>query len=480
MYIQERKDLFRRSGKKSNPYVVMLLLLAIALLIAFLRSYASGKITPPFVPTPTPTRSVNSFMVEGDTHFQAGDLEKAILSYRQAAPLEPDNIRVRVQLARIMVYSANSLTTDQDKRDRYGEALAVIDEAKSLDTFNPDTLAMRSYVLSSFASPSLVGEEQARAYINEAEAEALAAIQLDSGNLLAKAYYAEILMDQFKYEQARDYIAQARQNGGEAIMDVCRIQAYIYEMFRETNQAIDWYKKAIEITPNLTFLYNRVGVLYRFLGQYDLALEYFAREVNLNKQLGIADPIPYMAIANTYIRKGEAMAASRNAFKALTINPYNPAIYGQVGVIYYKARNYEGAELALKCAVLGCNAAETCLAREEDPCTSNISTEPIPLSDSTVATYYIYGSVLAGLHREGQDSRCELAADVFRQIRAMYGNKDDTDSQTIIGIISASEAICGLNPGTSAQPPSEGNISSPTPSPTQNITLPTETPLPSP
>ncbi len=352
MYINERKDLFRHSGKNSNPYRIMLILLVIVVLLAFLREYVSGKIWPPFVPTPTPTRSVNSFITEGETHFQAGNLQKAIESFNKALILEPENTAVRVELARILTYSSSSLTTDQERRDSLNEALAVIDIAKQDEPNNADVLAMRAFVLSWLSNPTLSGE-LSEDFRNQAEAEALAAIQLDSNNTLAKAYYAEILIDQYKLAQAQDYIAQARENG-EELMDVCRVQAYIYEIFGEYNLAIEWYEKATAITPNLTFLYIRTGVLYRHGRNFDKALELFAKAVSLNEQLGIKDPIPYMAIANTYIRSGEAMAASRNAYRALEINPYNPDTYGQVGVIYHRARNYEGAILALRCALPPC------------------------------------------------------------------------------------------------------------------------------
>lgn len=440
MYIDERKDLFRSSGNRSNPYRIMLILLVIAVLVAVLRSYASGEIWPPFVPTPTPTRTVNSFITEGETHFQAGNLDKAIESFNKALLLEPANTAVRVELARILIYSSSSLTTDQERRDRLNEALAVISAAKESEPNNADVLAMRAFALSWLSNPSLSGE-LADDYRNQAEAEALAAIQLDSNNALAKAYYAEILIDQYKLAQAQDYIAQARANG-EQLMDVRRVQAYIYEIFGEYNLAIEWYQKAIEVTPNLTFLYIRAGVLYRHLRQYDTALELFAKAVSLNQQLGIKDPIPYMAIANTYIRNGEAMAASRNAYRALEMNPYNPDTYGQVGVIYHKARNYEGAILALRCAVEGCTAEETCQAREEDPCSSKIETSALPLSDTSLIYYYTYGSVLAGLHRDGLDDYCERAARVFQEVRRQYSG-----NETIMSIIIPSENICRISPG---------------------------------
>jgi tetratricopeptide (TPR) repeat protein len=231
-------------------------------------------------------------------------------------------------------------------------------------------------------------------------------------------------------------MAQAMEYGPE-YMDVHRVQAYLDEVLGEYNLAIEEYKKAIEINPKLTFLYNSVGRLYRYLEQYDVALEYFDKAASLNEQLGIKDPIPYMLIANTYVRMGEAMVASRNAYKALTLSPYNADTYGQVGVIYYMARNYEGSIPLLQCAVEGCDAAKSCEARECDPATDEqIVIQGLPLSDTTVAYYYIYGSVLAGLHRPGDD-KCTKALQILEMVRAKYA-----DNPTVMGIVNNSTAIC--------------------------------------
>ena len=148
-----------------------------------------------------------------------------------------------------------------------------------------------------------------------------------------------------------------------------------------------------------------------------------------------------MAIANTYIRMGEAMAASRNAYRALEINPYNPDTYGQVGVIYYRARNYEGSIQMLRCSVMGCDAEQSCEAREEDPCESDIVISGLPLTNTTVLYYYIYGSALAGLHRPGIDDNCTEAAIVFQKIREQF-----SDNEEVMKIVRASENICRMNP----------------------------------
>lgn len=137
--------------------------------------------------------------------------------------------------------------------------------------------------------------------------------------------------------------------------------------------------------------------------------------------------------------------------------------------------------MVLKCAVTGCSAEESCLAREEDPCERDITTSKLPLSDSTVVYYYIYGSVLAGLHRPGQDNRCAIASEVFKEIREVYYDTENEFTRTVLGIVSASESICGITPGQvfSTPVPTRDLISSPTPQPTETpFFIPTFTPTP--
>ena len=120
----EGKDLqFRNPKKRSNIYLVLILLVLIAGTIAVLRSYMQGNIAAPFLPTATPTRTTNSFVMEANTHFLAGNLDKAIIAYQQAAILDPNDISILTRLAQVQVYSSNSLTTDAERIQRLGDAL---------------------------------------------------------------------------------------------------------------------------------------------------------------------------------------------------------------------------------------------------------------------------------------------------------------------------------------------------------------------
>ncbi|MDY6846119.1 MAG: tetratricopeptide repeat protein, partial [Chloroflexota bacterium] len=359
MYLQGKEPTFRSKRKKNNPYVVLVLLVLIVFFGNVLTGIAKGDVQPLFMPTPTPTRTTHSFVIEAQTHFEAGNLNASIAAYKKAIDMDPNDPNLYIQLARIQTYSSALLTTNEEQSQRLQEALESINRAKELAPSNSEVLAVRAFVLDWNSNPILVEDDVSEDLLNEAESEAVMALQIDNTNTMALAYYAEILVDQKKWNQAQQYIEQAVERD-PGLMDVHRIQAYTYETLGEYNLAIQEYEKAIEIMPNYTYLYIAVGRIYRHLGSinpeisksyYDQALENFATAANLNEQLGIIDPIPYLAIANTYAQDGEFFAAALNVNRALDFTPASPDVYGQLGVVYHKSRNYEGAIPALECAI---------------------------------------------------------------------------------------------------------------------------------
>jgi tetratricopeptide (TPR) repeat protein len=445
MYLQGRDPHFRHTRKKSNPYRILVFVVLIVFVLTVLTGIVQGDVQPLFLPTPTPTRTSDSFMIEGRTHFEAGNLEAAINALRRASNLDPENPEILAEMARIQTYSSALSTTDAERSQRLADALESIDRAKELDPTNSDVLAIRAFVLDWSSNPFLVDQETAEDLLNRAESEALMALQIDSTNTLALAYYAEVLVSQMKLNQAYQYIQQAVERD-PTLMDVHRIMAFTYETLGEYNLAIQSYKKAIEIMPNYTYLYIAVGRIYRHLQLYDQALEHFARAANLNQQLGIKDPTPYLTIANTYAQDGEFFAAALNVQRALAFTPANPSVYGQLGVIYHKSRNYEGAIPALQCSIEGCSAEISCEIRRCDPdIDPMVAVVGLPLSGSTVVNYFTYGSVLAGLHRPGDD-KCDRALDIFSQLRSRYA-----EDPTIMSIVRAGEEICSYSLGTADQ-----------------------------
>ncbi len=445
--LSRRKLTFREKRDPSSYRILLWMFLILAGLWMTLQlNRKDGAVQPLFLPTPTPTRTAQSYLMEAQAYFQAGQIDlpdsedDAIGAYKRAIRQEPGNVQARVELARLLTYSSSLLPTTEERRARLEEARRYIEEAAQLAPDDSNVHAVRAFVLDWSANPALAGD-QAENLLYEAEQAAAKAIQLDPNNPLALTFYAEILMDEQKWDDAQANIEQAVQRAPD-LMDAYRVYGYVLESQQAYNAAIQQYLKASEIAPNLTFLYLSIGLNYRTLALkasttaaanalYAQALEYFAKAADINASLGIRDPLPYLHIAKTYSQMGEFFVAARNAEKALDYDPTDANTYGQLGIIYVKSRNFEGALPVLKCAVQGCTAEEN-----EQATGHAVAIQPLYLSSTGVAYYYLqYASVLAAL------DQCAEALPVLEQVNQVY-----PEDPVIQGIIQENYAICGISP----------------------------------
>lgn len=485
MNVPPRRNLFYQRPR-TNIYRLFFMIVFILGGIWLIRQLDQGEIKPLFLPTPTPTRSIESYALEGDALFTAGNLNGAIDAYREAVRVDPSNAEIWAKLARIQTYSSALLTTDQERLTRLTEALESINQAAELAPDDSTVHAIRAFVLDWNASSTLVDKKQVQAYLAEAETEASRALLLDNQNTLALVFYAEILIDQQKWTQGQQYMEQALQREDAAtLMDVHRVYAYLLETLGQYNQAIEEYDKAIALTPNMTFLYLRAGANYRRLAfgslnedsalvLYEKSLEYFARAAQINEVLGVQDPIPYLSIAKTYSQTGDYFAAAINVQKALEFDPSNADTYGQLGIVFFKSRNYEGSIPALKCAVRGCTAEESCDGR--GGCAagdSGTAVVGLPLSSSTMVYYFTYGSVLSALSRP-KANYCGEALAVMDEVWAYYQSDEEyrLADPSVPGIVQTAEIICaGLGVGSAPATETPASLSTPeagevTPTPT--------------
>jgi len=497
--VYPRRPLFNRRPQ-SNIYRMFLWIILILVMVWVLQQINKGEIKPLFQSTPTPTRAADSYALEGDANFTAGNLNDAIQAYQRAVDVDPSNAETWAKLARIQTYSSAFLITNPEKKARLLDALESARKAVELAPDDSTTHAILAFALDWNADSNIYSEDpqQVQDFLREAEQEATRAIQLDNSNTLALAYYAEVLLDQQKWDQAEVNMALALQRpDAEGIMDVHRVNAYLLETFGQYNLAITEYDKAIALEPNFTFLYLRAGANYRVLAfeipnveaarpVYEQSLEYFDKAAKINEQIGVNDPTPYLSISRTYSQLGEFFAAARNVQKALSYDPGKADIYGQLGIVYFKSRNYEGSIYSLQCATYGCDGETSCLGRGLDKCYPDDGEAPIKIegaaiAPNTIVYYYTYGSVLAALSRQ-RDNKCGEAMRVFTDVRNELASKPDLYAdgyQTILSIVEDGEFICksladGGIPASSVGGEAMGDVTA-TP---EGFFLPTRTPTP--
>ncbi len=469
MNIYPKRAIFRRR-EESNVYRMFFWVILILGGIWLIRSVQQGDVKPLFLPTATPTRFAESFVLEAEALFTAGKLDDsvdasgkvvtgAIASYREAAKMDPNNAQVWADLARVQTYSSAMIVNRDDIKARLAEALESAKKAVELAPDDSYVHAIYAFTLDWNANSTLYGvDEQGEVsdLLIKAEGEAARALQLDPANTLALAFSAEILVDQDKWTQAQVNIEKALQSNA-SLMDVHRINAYVLESLGEYALAIEAYDRAIAITPNLTFLHMYAGAGYRVLASASLneevqkqlylkSLEYFDRAASINNQLGVEDPLPYLSIGKTYSQMGEFFIAIRNVQKTIEFQPGKAELYGELGVLYHKNRNYETGVLALECAVRGCTAEQSCPARGDcGPNDVAADVVGLPLTISTVYYYDIYASELSALSPlKGNENYCSRALEIVSEIEASEFDNDPNIAADIVVV----RNICSDTPAS--------------------------------
>ena len=129
--------------------------------------------------------------------------------------------------------------------------------------------------------------------------------------------------------------------------------------------------------------------------------------------------------------------------RALEIDQANADIYGQLGIIYYKSRNFEGSILALKCAVRGCTPEESCDARGGcGEAEQGVQVTGLPLSPNTVAYYYEYVEGLALLTNPPLSNYCPEASQPAAELRIQTYGSDPVVKAVVNAVLQDYEDIC--------------------------------------
>lgn len=380
MYLKGSKWSMNRRRKRPNWFRIALLSL---LVVA--GAYVNRFIIPTQpqfgVPTPTVTRSPESFVTEAEEYFAQGKLVPAIEAYKQAIAASPENPAVYVALARTQVFAG-----------QYKDAQVSAESAILLNNNNSNAHAVRAWALD-FLGESL-----------EAEASIKRALELDPNNALAHAYYSEILVDAFYSGSGIvDAIEKAIEESKVALalapdtLESHRARGYVLEATGNYEEAIREYEAAIAINTNIADLHLSLGRNYRTLGIYDKAVEEFTRANALNPE----DPTPDQLISRTYATIGEYAKAMQYAESAVTDNPASASLRGNLGVMYYRNSYWTEAIAELGYVVNG--------GVTEDG--HQIEAVTLVPNDSRTAEYYsTYGLALSRL------GECSEALNVARAI----------------------------------------------------------------
>ena len=388
----------------------------------------------PFEATPTATRSAESLVTEAENLFKDGRLLQSIEAYEEAIKASPQNPALYIAIARIQVWSG-----------QYEEAKANAENALLLNPENSMAHAVHAWAL------DFLGGENNRA---EALDSIQRAIDLDDRNALAHAYYAEILIDTGLFENYDDAVEHSRValSLDPTLLEARRARAYVLENVGADRinyeQAVQEYRAAIEMNPNLPILHMELGRNLRFLEVYDEAIKEFTLANTLNPD----DPEPDLLISRTYATIGDYAKAIQYAEQAVENRATDPNLRGNLGVMLFRNFLYERALEHLSLAVKG-GASEQGLP---------IAGMSLTAGGRAVEYYYTYGMALA------RTNQCGEALKISQQIKTAVS----TDENALF----AADEMVRICEENLANPPENTSV----PSEEATAEPETETPVPEP
>ncbi|MGD2163187.1 MAG: hypothetical protein PVG04_08840, partial [Anaerolineales bacterium] len=229
MYLSGSKWNLRKKRRRSNPWRIVLLLVLIAIVIFFWQTYVPAA-QPLFIPTPTPTRSAASYVLEGENLFTAGKLEAAKEAYLEAIAANPREIAHYIELARVRVFAGEYTEAENTARDAL-----VIDSNSAL------AHAMLGWALD-FKANSSIDPLERETMLAEALTEAERALDLNPNAPEVRAVYAEVLIDNNinAYEEALESARAAVALDNTSLM-AQRALAYVWERTGNPQLALESY-----------------------------------------------------------------------------------------------------------------------------------------------------------------------------------------------------------------------------------------------
>jgi tetratricopeptide (TPR) repeat protein len=376
-------------GRRRKPVKFgRILVLSVLVAGAFYVNQVVVPTTPPlFIPTTTPTRAPESFIVEAERLDAEGKYNQAIQAYLQAVQSDPKNPSNYLMLSRLQIYTGD-----------YSGAVINAENALLLNGNNPLAHSLRGWAL------GFTGE-----YLM-AEGSLLKAIEIDPNNAAAYAYLAEVRALQTQAGQGSlgsldkaVEVSRTAQNLSPNSMETHRARGIILEMTGNYADAAQEFESAIAINNNIADLHLALGRNYRYLEVFDKAVEEFNRANALNP----GDPLPNTYISRTYATVGEYAKAIQFAEQAVKVAPKDPFLYGNLGTMYYKNYQNKDAVDSLKLVVHGGKNAD------------GEQVEALPLAYGRVAEYfYTYGLALA---RVGE---CGEALQISQQLQQVVYNDE--------------------------------------------------------
>jgi tetratricopeptide (TPR) repeat protein len=285
-----------------------------------------GDAAPASAAAPSPVAtSATIRLPEADQQLAAGHWSAAAAIYADVARAAPNQVAAHAGWARALIYA--------------NKPAEAIDHAQKAVDLEPKSAELQALLALAF---DWSGNS------DRALTSARRATELDPKLPEGWAYLAEAEADKFRLREASDSLDRAAAVGGRDAPEVLRVQAYLAETNADYTSAVDLYKRAVEKTPERSYLYLSLGHAQRAVKQYDEAIQAYQHAADLNPEDARAEGGMGMA----YYAMEEYDSAQSHLERALEVDPHYATGWGQLGWVFYVQKIYDKAQPNFEKAVV--------------------------------------------------------------------------------------------------------------------------------
>ncbi len=264
----------------------------------------------------------------------AEGMKKAIEEFQQAIEKDPSYALAYAGLADAYTTSPGYSATPVSEAAPKARAAAA--RAIELDPNLAEAHASFANICMSFNSDSA-----------GAEKEFLRAIELNPNYPSAHHWYALLLGNLGRFDEAKREILRAQQLDPLSLI-INRTVGDVFLWAREYDQALEQFKKTLEIDPNFPPVHEDLAAVYSMKGRYEEALQEMNKAIALNGRL----PHYVAAIACIHAKSGHKLEAQKMLNELLAREKTDYVSSSDIALVYIALGDKEKAFERLEEAVI--------------------------------------------------------------------------------------------------------------------------------
>ncbi len=268
--------------------------------------------------------SVDAFENKADYYFYGENYSDSIKYYKKLLNIGKHSNKIYLNLAISLI-----------KLGDYDSAIKYLNILLKTRKDIPETYYLLAYANYYKADRNNLSEDNIESIIFYLEK----SIELNEKYKFAYSLIGKTYEQKEQYEHARTWYRKALFSGMENSDEFYGFIAHTYFKESKFNDAIEYYKKAIEKNKNYISAYCSIGDIYAIQKEYLMAEIMYKEVIERDKEY----ILPYYKIGNLYYMQENYNEAIEWYKKALNINKDNEQVNYHLGMCYKKTNDLQQA-----------------------------------------------------------------------------------------------------------------------------------------